>query len=196
VLINATAFEGVVDGQQTFIGSQTETALLSFARTHLSMGPVNIERSNVTTVHIIPFDATRQSMGVIVALGTGHYRLYVKGASEVILRKCTRVTQDPRQGFSDIEINAASREYLHQTISDYALRSLRTIGLAYRDFDRWPLAGDSDPGSVPDVSFEDLVFFGVTGIQEPLRIGARDAVQVCQKAGVVVRMVSREQLKT
>lgn len=196
MVINATAFEGVVDGQQTFIGSQTETALLSFARTHLGMGPVNIERSNVKTVHIIPFDATRQSMGVVVALETGHYRLYVKGASEVILRRCTRVTQDPSQGFSDIEMNAASREYLHQTISDYASRSLRTIGLAYRDFDQWPLAGDGDPGSVPDVSFEDLVFFGVAGIQDPLRVGARDAVQTCQKAGVVVRMVTGDNILT
>ena len=196
ILINATAFEGEVDGRQTFIGSQTETALLSFARAYLGMGPLNIERSNVKTVQIIPFDASRQSMGVVVALGMGHYRLYVKGASEVILRKCTRVIRDPSQDFSDVEMSAASIEYLRQTIDDYASRSLRTISLAYRDFDQWPRAEKFESGLEPDVPFEDLVFFGVAGIQDPLRVGAHDAVKACQRAGVVVRMVTGDNILT
>jgi Ca2+-transporting ATPase len=40
IVINSTAFEGEQDGKQTFIGSKTETALLSFAQDYLGMGPV------------------------------------------------------------------------------------------------------------------------------------------------------------
>ena len=196
IAINVTAFEGIVDGRNIFIGSRTETALLDFARAHLGMGPLNIERFNITTVQMIPFEAARQSMGVVVAIRTGHYRLYGKGASEVIRRKSTRVIGDPRQNFSDIEMDSVSRENLHTAINEYASRSLRTIALAYRDFDRWPLAGDDETDTMAEVPFEDLVFFGVVGIQDPLRIGARDAVQACQTAGVVVRMVTGDNILT
>ncbi|RDL35879.1 Calcium-transporting ATPase [Venustampulla echinocandica] len=201
IILNTTAFEGEVDGRQTFIGSQTETALLAFARTYLGVEALTVERSNTKTIEVIPFDATNKSMGVVVALESG-YRLYVKGASEIILRKCTRVIRDPSHDFSSIGMSATSTEYLSQIITDYASRSLRTIGLAYRDFDQWP------PSSVKQLQiaeggateanaiFEDLVLFGIVGIQDPLREGARDAVRDCQKAGVIVRMVTGDNIFT
>jgi Ca2+-transporting ATPase len=201
IVINSTAFEGYEDGQQTFIGSQTETALLHFARTYLGIGPVSVERSNARIVQIFPFDATRQSMGVVIALETGPRRLYVKGASEVILRKCTRVIRDPSHDFSDMEISTTSREYLSQIINNYASRSLRTIGLGYRDFNQWPPSSvgitENNPSEVisQDV-FEDLTLFGITGIQDPLRDGALNAVRDCQRAGVVVRMVTGDNIFT
>jgi len=201
IVINSTAFESYEDGQQTFIGSQTETALLHFAQTYLGIGPVSVERSNAIIVQIFPFDATRQSMGVVVALETGPYRLYVKGASEVILRKCTRVIRDPSQDFSDMEISTTSREYLGQVINNYASRSLRTIGLAYHDFNQWPPSAvgttenDTSQVASQDV-FKDLTLFGITGIQDPLRDGALNAVRDCQRAGVVVRMVTGDNILT
>lgn len=200
IVLNTTAFEGEVDGQQTFIGSQTETALLTFARTYLGIEALNVERSNTKTVEVIPFDATNKSMGVVVAVESG-YRLYVKGASEVILRKCTRVIRDPSHDFLSIGMSATSTEYLSQIITDYASRSLRTIGLAYRDFDQWPPSSvqvQVAEGNATEANaiFEDLVLFGIVGIQDPLREGARDAVRDCQKAGVIVRMVTGDNIFT
>ncbi|CZR62631.1 uncharacterized protein PAC_12528 [Phialocephala subalpina] len=98
------------------------------------MEALNVERSNTKTVEVIPFDSINKSMAVVVALKSG-YRLYVTGASEVILRKCTRVIWDPSYDFLSIGMSATSTEYLSQIITDY---SLRTIGLAYRDFEQWP----------------------------------------------------------
>jgi Ca2+-transporting ATPase len=203
IVINSTAFEGEVDSKQTFIGSQTETALLTFARDYLGMGLVSTERSNTKIIQLIPFDATRQSMGTVVELETGQYRLYVKGASEVILGKCTTTAmiRGPNKGFLGAELTAASTEYLNRTITDYASRSLRTICLAYRDFNQWPPPGvltteDNENEAVFEDILKDLVFFGITGIQDPLRNGAREAVQVCQRAGVVVRMVTGDNIST
>jgi P-type Ca2+ transporter type 2C len=200
IVANSTAFEDQdEDGQQTFIGSQTETALLIFARDHLGIGPLSIERSNIKTVQLIPFDAKRQCMGTVVELNSMH-RLYVKGASEVLLRKCTRIIQySTGEGVWDTELTTEITESLNRIITCYASHSLRTISLVYRDFEQWPPPGAQtmDDGEVvfEDI-LKDLIFFGVVGIRDPLRDGAKEAVQACQKAGVIVRMVTGDNILT
>jgi P-type Ca2+ transporter type 2C len=201
IVINSTAFEGEEDGRQTFIGSKTETALLTFARDYLGMGPVSVEQSNTKIVQLIPFDANRQCMGTVVELENGQYRLYVKGASEVLLDKCIRIIKDSTKEVSDTEMTTDNIVSLNQIIADYASRSLRTIGLVYRDFEQWPPTGaQTAEDDKTEVVFEDilkdLVFLGVAGIQDPLRDGAQEAVQACQRAGVVVRMVTGDNILT
>jgi Ca2+-transporting ATPase len=125
IVANSTAFEGTgEDGRQTFIGSQTETALLTFAQDHLGTEPLSIERSNIKTVQLVPFDAKRQCMGTVVELDSIH-RLYVKGASEVLLRKCTRIIQySTEKGVWDTKLTTENTEYLNQIITSYASHSL------------------------------------------------------------------------
>ena len=201
IVINSTAFEGEEDGRQTFIGSKTETALLTFARDYLGMGPVSVERLDTKIVQFIPFDAARKCMGTVVKLQNNLYRLYVKGASEIVLAKCTRIIQYSTKGVWDTEMTTENTEYLKQIITSYASRSQRTITLGYRDFKHWPPTGvrtaeDDETDVVFEDIFKDLVFLGITGIQDPLRDGAHEAVQACQKAGVVVRMVTGDNILT
>jgi Ca2+-transporting ATPase len=200
IVANSTAFEGPgEDGRQTFIGSQTETAMLTFVQDHLGIEPLSIERSNIKTVQLIPFDAKRQCMGTVVELDCMH-RLYVKGASEVLLRKCTRAIEySTEKGIWDTELTAEITESLNQIIKSYASHTLRTISLVYRDFEQWPPPGAQtmDGGEVifEDI-LKDLVFFGLVGIRDPLREGAKEAVQACRKAGVTVRMVTGDNILT
>ncbi|OBT79226.1 hypothetical protein VF21_01719 [Pseudogymnoascus sp. 05NY08] len=201
IAINSTAFEGLVDGEQTFIGSKTETALLIFAKEQLGLGPVSEERSNANTLQFVPFDSGRKCMGVVISTGDGKARLLVKGASEILLDKCSRVIRDPTQGVEDAEMTAENRKTLNNLITSYAERSLRTIGLIYRDFEQWPpknarrVEGENDEVLFEDV-FKDMTLLSIVGIQDPLREGVREAVEVCQKAGVVVRMVTGDNLTT
>jgi Ca2+-transporting ATPase len=195
IVSNSTAFEGEEDGRQTFIGSKTETALLTFARDYLGIGSVSVERSHTNIVQLISFDPTRKCMAAVVKLENGKHRLYVKGAPEILLGKCTGIIQDPTKGISDAGITVDNTEYLNRIIIQYASRSLRTIGLFYRDFEQWPpSAVQIAEGGKCEVVLEDvlenLVFLSVFGIQDPLRNGAREAVQTCQRAGVVVCMVT------
>lgn len=201
IAINSTAFEDEEHGQQIFIGSKTESALLLFARDHLGMGPVAVKRSNATIVQLAPFNATRKCMAVVVRLADDTYRMYVKGAPEVLLPKCTRIIEDPTHGVSDVRTTAEDMSTLQEIITGYASRSLRTIGLFYRDFEQWPPEGAhavDDDGSevvVEDI-LNDLVFLAVVGIQDPLRDDVKDAVEACQKAGIVVRMVTGDNVWT
>ncbi|KAL2150881.1 hypothetical protein VTH82DRAFT_7444 [Thermothelomyces myriococcoides] len=201
IALNSTAFEGEADGERTFIGSKTETALLILAREHLAMGPVSEERANVKTLHLIPFDSARKCMGIVVQLPNGKARLYVKGASEIMLEKCTQILRDPSKGLASTTLNEDNRETIRNLIETYARNSLRTIGIIYRDFDRWPPKQTRRLGAEKDeIVFEDIcrnmTFIGVVGIKDPLRPGVREAVQDCQRAGVVVRMVTGDNRMT
>ncbi|MBE3044332.1 calcium-translocating P-type ATPase, PMCA-type, partial [Candidatus Bathyarchaeota archaeon] len=192
--LNSTAFEGEMDGEMTFIGSKTETALLLFAQHHLGMGPVSEQRENSQTLQLFPFDSGRKCMGIVASLGNGKARLYIKGASEIVLGQCTEMLGNPSQDLASVPMTSEHHQTVNQLIDDYASRSLRTIGLAYRDFEEWPprqarRAEDGDEVVFEDL-FKDMVFTGMVGIQDPLREGVPEAVATCQKAGVVVRMVT------
>lgn len=195
ISLNSTAFEGEANGEETFIGSKTETALLLYARAHLGMGPVAEERANATILQMIPFDSSRKCMGVVVQLDDGTARLYVKGASEILLAKCTEILSDPAQDLSKSPMTTENAETLKGVIESYASGSLRTIGIVYRDFEKWPprnvkrIEGDGNQVVFEDL-FHRMIFIGMVGIQDPLRDGVPEAVKECQRAGVVVRMVT------
>lgn len=195
ISLNSTAFEGEVDGEMTFIGSKTETALLIFAKEHLGMGPVSEERANAKILQLFPFDSGRKCMGVVVQLPNGKARLYVKGASEIVLAQCTSMLRDPSSDLSIAPLEQEHKDTVGKLIEHYASQSLRTIGIVYKDFDKWPPArARRIDGEKDEVQFEsvanNMVFIGMVGIKDPLREGVREAVRDCQKAGVVVRMVT------
>jgi Ca2+-transporting ATPase len=106
IVINSTAFEDQSAGRLAFIGSKTESALLDFARTSLRMGPVSIERSNSRTVFLVSFDSRRKYMATIVQTDHG-FRIYAKGAAEIMLGRCTQI--------------------LHNVASDASIQLLRPI---------------------------------------------------------------------
>ncbi|KAL6816170.1 calcium P-type ATPase [Trichoderma camerunense] len=194
IALNSTAFEGEIEGEKTFIGSKTETALLLFARDHLGMGPVSELRENSTTVQIIPFDSERKCMGIVIRLSSGTHRLFIKGASEILLAQCSQTLRDPSFDASVTPLAQEDGDAISQLIVSYAKRSLRTIGLCYRDFESWPPPGLRPGEGKGEVLFKDLfqqmTFAGMVGIQDPLREGVPEAVRLCQSAGVVVRMVT------
>ncbi|OAA74298.1 ATPase, P-type, calcium-transporting, PMCA-type [Akanthomyces lecanii RCEF 1005] len=193
IALNSTAFEGDVDGEMTFIGSKTESALLLFAKDFLGMGPVAEVREGATTMQMIPFDSGRKCMGIVVQLPKGKFRLYVKGASEILLGQCKTTLCDPATDDSVTTLTKSNFQAISRVIESYANRSLRTIGLCYRDFDVWPpknaRRGDSNEINFEDI-FQDMTLLGIVGIQDPLREGVYEAVKKCQHAGVVVRMVT------
>lgn len=193
VAINSTAFENDADG--TFVGSKTETALLSFARA-IGMGPLSQERSNAKIVQLIPFDSGRKCMGAVQKTADGLYRLHVKGASEILLGHCSNIALPA--GISSLESSA--RETLEAMIDSYAKQSLRTIALISKDFKQWPPVGcisENDPSQADfDSVLNMMTFNGLVGIQDPVRPGVPEAVEKCKFAGVSVRMVTGDNVVT
>ncbi|KAL2801543.1 hypothetical protein BJX63DRAFT_417160, partial [Aspergillus granulosus] len=199
IALNSTAFESDRDGVTTFIGSKTETALLSFAREQLGLGPVAEERANTEIVQMFPFDSSRKCMAVVTCMDNGKYRMMVKGAAEILLRQSAQIVQDATNGLAAVPLSEEARITLDTIITDYASRSLRCIALVHRDFEKWPPHGiptDENEMAVFEPIFKDMTMLGIFGIQDPVREGVPDAVRQCQHAGVFVRMVTGDNIIT
>ncbi|KAL8673596.1 MAG: hypothetical protein Q9168_001994 [Polycauliona sp. 1 TL-2023] len=202
VAVNSTAFEGEEDGKATYIGSKTETALLTMAKDFLGMGPVAEERAGVEIVQLFPFDSDRKCMGVVIRLSTGSYRLLVKGAAELMLDLATDELPDiTAPSLDSVELTESARLRAFANIDDFATQSLRTIAMLFKDFQQWPPIGvqtledDKSMARFEDVC-QDMTFLGIVGIQDPLRDGVAHAVKRCQDAGITVRMVTGDNLTT
>lgn len=106
VALNSTAFEGTDEqGNQGFVGSKTETALLSFCKDQ-GWAPYQQVRDSKEIVQALPFDSTRKASAVVAKLSNGQYRFYVKGASEILQKRSTRhvfVPNPASQSFSDLD---------------------------------------------------------------------------------------------
>ncbi|OBT89215.1 hypothetical protein VE02_04275 [Pseudogymnoascus sp. 03VT05] len=197
IAINSTAFEGEEDGKPAYIGSKTEAALLTFARDWLGMQPLDVERENAEVVEIYPFNSTRKCMAVVTQLPNGWYRIYLKGAPEIVLEKSSRVTSKTASQLSeDVHLTKDKLDMVTGAINEYASQSLRTLGFSYRDLPSWPPLG-YEVGEVSfDDIFADMTLLGVLGLQDPLRPGVEAAVELCQHAGVFVRMVTGDNVRT
>ncbi|EAW09647.1 putative calcium-translocating P-type ATPase(PMCA-type) [Aspergillus clavatus NRRL 1] len=203
IALNSTAFEEEKDGAKEFIGSKTEVALLQMAKDFLGMD-VTTERASAEIVQLIPFDSSRKCMGVVCRDHTAGYRLLVKGAAEIMVSACSSKIVDLSSSTGGVMTESFSekdRMKMLGTVDSYAEKSLRTIGLVYRDFPSWPPKGarladdDSSAARFEDV-FCDMTWVGIVGIQDPLRPEVPAAIQKCHMAGVQVKMVTGDNIAT
>jgi len=169
-------------------GNATEKALLSWMcrygidiKEQRTMNPATIS---------YPFDSVKKRSSVILSNGTGFRRFY-KGAAEAIVESCsTRVNEQDEV----VPITEADREHILSTLTSMTGTGLRTIAFGYADYAE--LAKDADDQYVDPGGDVKLTFFGVVGIKDPPRPGAGESVAICQRAGVVVRMVTGDHLET
>ncbi|CAD6888985.1 unnamed protein product [Tilletia laevis] len=200
---SATAEVAKVAG---FVGSKTETALLNLAK-KLEWENYKTSRERAEIVQMIPFSSERKAMGVVVKLREGGYRLFLKGASEVLTKACSTHVDVPRQGDATGPVqtkpfDSTAAGKTEATINLLANQSLRTIAICYRDFAQWPPAGASmvQDNAAPEVDYaflsKDLTLIAITGIEDPLRPGVRDAVEACRKAGVQIKMCTGDNVLT
>ncbi|CAG8509968.1 46135_t:CDS:10 [Gigaspora margarita] len=197
IVVNSSAFEDKDEkGQLSFVGSKTEVALLTFCK---EFGIDYRElRSQVKQIKVYPFASSRKTMTTIIKLpsvGTSQSkasehvgcRIYVKGASEIVLKSCTSYmnAEGKTQKFDD-----KSKLKFEQIISEYANKALRTICLAYRD------TSTSEHFDDDNAPIKDLICLGIVGIQDPLRPGVIESVEKFRKAGVTVRMITGDNLET
>lgn len=156
-------------------GDPTETALL--AGVHKG----GVDLAAWTRTDEIPFSSERRMMSVVARRGAEH-RVFVKGAPEVVIRRCTRVqTPDGPAPLTD-----EAREHLLQVTSQLAGQALRVLALAGKD---------GLPPSREQVE-QDLVFLGFAGLNDPPREAARRAVADAAQAGIRVVMITGDNLAT
>ncbi|CAG8162941.1 unnamed protein product [Penicillium nalgiovense] len=195
IATNSTAIESQYSGGRQFLGSQTEAALLRFSQDYLELGQVDFDRASAEIVDLLPFDASRKYMITVVKLPSGLYRLYVKGAPEILLGKCVATIAQPMQGLGIASITEDGIEQIRHKIAQYSSRSLRTIAICFRDVEDLPYRDEDGTVDFGEL-MKELTFQGILGLQDPLRADAWGAVDTSHKAGLTVRMVTGDNLLT
>ncbi|XP_048226964.1 calcium-transporting ATPase 1 [Ricinus communis] len=171
------------DNKTEILGSPTETALLELG---LLLGNFQVEREKSKIVKVEPFNSTKKRMSVVLELPEGGFRAHCKGASEIILAACDKFID--KNGVV-VSLNEESIDHLKNTIEQFASEALRTLCLAYLDI-------GSEFSAESPIPLKGYTCIGIVGIKDPVRPGVRESVAICRSAGIVVRMVTGDNITT
>ena len=162
-------------------GDPTEGALIiSAVKAGLNSTDLLAQMPRINT---IPFESQHQYMATLHTQGEDPPRLYVKGAVEIILSKCTSALDRSGQR---VPLNVAQIEKAFDLMASKALRVLA--------FARRVCPVGSNNLSHADVA--DLEFLGLQGMIDPPRPEAIAAVGACQRAGIRVKMITGDHALT
>ncbi|XP_037540980.1 plasma membrane calcium-transporting ATPase 3b [Nematolebias whitei] len=173
------------------VGNKTECGLLGFVLDlQRDYAPVREQVPEEKLYKVYTFNSVRKSMSTVIKLPDGTFRLYSKGASEIMLKKCSYVLDangEPRS-FRPRDRD----EMVKQVIEPMACEGLRTICIAYRD-----LAPNPEPEWDNEAEIvTELTCITVVGIEDPVRPEVPEAIRKCQRAGITVRMVTGDNINT
>lgn len=169
---NSTAFleEQEAGKAPSGIGNPTEIALLLWldkqGKNYLAY------REAAEVLDQLTFSTERKYMATLVNSPVlGQRVLYVKGAPEIVMRKCN---------LSAEEVAGYEAQLLA-----YQNKAMRTLGLAYK-----VVPADAGNDCAALVNDGGLTFLGVFAISDPIRPDVPAAVARCQSAGIAVKIVT------
>jgi Ca2+-transporting ATPase len=178
IAVNSNAYVTVKFGRTEYVGSSSECALLQLLP-QWGLDYKAIRRAN-PIVSLREFSSDRKMMSTVIEKD-GHLRSYVKGAPDFVLRGATHSMD--RQG--DVhELTEGGKMALLAKTAEFSDLALRTMLLCFRD-----MGEDDDPE-------QDLTVLALVGIEDPLRPEVVHCMHQCERAGVMVRMVTGDFVNT
>ncbi|XP_072203920.1 plasma membrane calcium-transporting ATPase 2 isoform X8 [Excalfactoria chinensis] len=173
------------------VGNKTECGLLGFVLDlKQDYEPVRTLIPEEKLYKVYTFNSVRKSMSTVIKMPDGSFRMYSKGASEIVLKKCSRILN--AAGEPRIFRPRDRDEMVKKVIEPMACDGLRTICVAFRDFNSSP---EPDWDNENDI-LSDLTCICVVGIEDPVRPEVPEAIRKCQRAGITVRMVTGDNINT
>jgi len=161
----------------SIFGDPTEGALV-VAAAKAGMNKEKLEK-NFPRLDEIPFQSEKQYMATLHPRDGGRVA-YIKGAAEKILS----LSKYQFRGNGIIPLEEADTRAALQANDDMAGEAMRVIATAYVDL----------PGDLEDLEDEhirgNLVFVGLSGMADPPREEAREAIRLCGQAGIKVMMIT------
>uniref|UniRef100_A0A7N8YBJ1 Calcium-transporting ATPase n=1 Tax=Mastacembelus armatus TaxID=205130 RepID=A0A7N8YBJ1_9TELE len=174
------------------VGNKTECALLGFCNDlKRDYQIIRNEIPEEKLYKVYTFNSVRKSMSTVLKMADGSYRMFSKGASEILLKKCYKILT--ANGEAKVFRPRDRDDMVKKVIEPMASEGLRTICLGYRDF---PASeGEPDWDNENDI-LAGLTCVCVVGIEDPVRPEVPDAIRKCQRAGITVRMVTGDNINT
>ncbi len=128
----------------------------------------------------IPFESERKRMSTLHRAADGSLLVYVKGAPELLLDRCSH--WEGRGGREPL--TAEIRREIQERNDTMARGALRVLGVAYRT------VGGQAPPSTADALEVDLTLLGLVGMIDPPREEVKLAIRSCREAGIRSVMVT------
>ena len=159
-IVHGDPMEGALLVAGLKTGSDLETEIKQYPRTDL-----------------IPFESEHRFMATLHHDHSGEAFIFVKGAPEQILEMCTY--QRSVDGDQPLD-----KEYWLECIEALAAQGQRVLAIAFKPAN--PKQKDLEFSDVED----ELIILGMFGLIDPPREEAVEAVQICHKAGISVKMIT------
>ena len=177
IALNSTA--ELNDGKP--IGNPTESALLLWLD---AQGKDYEElRRQVNVLKQLPFSTERKMMATLAEVD-GETYLFVKGAPEIVMKKCIIEDRMQRQSAEELD------EWQH--------KAMRTLAFAYKKIEA-PIMRTSRTSTAEVVALldaNDLQLQAIAAITDPIRPDVPAAVQECRHAGIEVKVVTGDTAAT
>ena len=177
IALNSTA--ELNDGKP--IGNPTESALLLW----LDAQGKNYEelRKQVNVLKQLPFSTERKMMATLAEIDGATY-LFVKGAPEIVMKKCIIEDRMLKQTAEELD------EWQH--------KAMRTLAFAYKKVEASIMrtSRTSTAEVVALLDANDLQLQAIAAIADPIRPDVPAAVQECRHAGIEVKVVTGDTAAT
>ncbi|XP_072341053.1 plasma membrane calcium-transporting ATPase 1 isoform X1 [Scyliorhinus torazame] len=178
-------------GLPRHVGNKTECALLGFVLAlKRDYQAIRNEIPEEKLFKVYTFNSARKSMSTVLKNPNGSFQMFSKGASEIILKKCSKIL-NAKGEMKELKMRDRD-DLVKKVIEPMASEGLRTICLAFREFE---VNSDVDWDNENDV-LSDLTCIAIVGIEDPVRPEVPDAIKKCQQAGITVRMVTGDNINT
>ncbi len=156
------------------IGSPTEAALLIMS----AKAGIFKEDLKFEIEKEVPFSSERKLMSLVVKEGR-EKMLYSKGAAEIVLSRCKFI----RKNDGVFTLTERERENILEANKKMTSDAFRTLGIAYKN------SGFENVES-------DLIFIGIVAMEDPPREEVKEALELCKKAGIKVKMITGDSKET
>ncbi|RGD75594.1 calcium-translocating P-type ATPase, PMCA-type [Anaerofustis stercorihominis] len=158
------------NGKEVRIGDTTEVALIELAKRS------GITRDKKERFTELPFDSSRKMMSSVYK-EEGKYIIYTKGASDVLLEKCSHyVCESKIKKLSEMD-----KIGFYNQVNELSSKAYRVLAYAYKVVDNMPGEDEIE---------NDLIFVGLTAMIDPPREEVLDSINECKKAGIKTVMIT------
>lgn len=141
--------------------------------------------SQMEKINEIPFDSTRKLMTTIHKMGD-KYRIITKGAPDVLVKRCSKFYDNGTEN----NLTEEEIQHINKNNTNMAEKALRVIAVAYADV-------DTIPTTIDTFTIEkNLTFVGLIGMIDPPRVGVKEAVETCRRAGIKTVMITGDHIIT
>uniref|UniRef100_A0A914BV70 Cation-transporting P-type ATPase C-terminal domain-containing protein n=1 Tax=Acrobeloides nanus TaxID=290746 RepID=A0A914BV70_9BILA len=169
------------------LGTPSEIAMLKYVEQIID---VRITRLNHKIVFEIPFNSKRKWHLIIVKGrdlkdGTNKYKLIMKGASEILIQKCSKILTSTGEL---IDLDEAAMAKFQNSYDHFGEHGRRVIGFVEHEF----IAPSNIEFTEKAGNFaqEGLTFIGTCAIMDPPRDETAGSIKKCKEAGIKVFMVT------